>query len=331
MRWPFPDHDLQGEAEMKYHDFYFPSSSGLTQIHVNVWLPEDRPIRGVVQIAHGVAEYGMRYAPFAAFLCDQGYAVLAGDHLGHGQSTIPGKPMVYLGEEDGWRCVVEDLEKLRQMICAQYPHLPVCLFGHSMGSFLTRTHMILYPGLYDGYILCGTGYPSAVSLHFGRWLSGWMAHRRGKAAYSSLLEKLAFGRYNQRFAPNRTTFDWGSRNEENVDAYLADPLCGQPSTIGLFHDLFGGLLYITKGENIAQMSKERPVLLISGSDDPVGDMGRGVHKTCQAFRNAGVRDVRMKLYPGLRHEILNERENQTIFGHVASWLETHMLTGREST
>ncbi len=308
---------------MEYSEFSFPSHSGLTQIHVNQWLPSSGDIRGVVQIAHGVAEYGKRYEDFAEYLCGQGFAVFANDHLGHGKSLIPNRPRVYLGEENGWWNVVEDMEKLRCLIAEQFPHVPVYLFGHSMGSFLTRTHMIVHPGSYDGYILCGTGHPGAMTVSSGKFLADRKISKYGKAAYSPMLDKMAFGNYNKKFAPNRTSFDWGSLNEENVDAYLADPLCGGDTSLGLFRDMFEGLRYITRRDNADRMDKEAPVLFISGADDPVGDMGKGVKKACNMFKSVGVKDVEMKLYPKLRHEILNEKENREIYGDVGKWLDAH--------
>ena len=143
-------------------EYFFPSSDGKTLIHVNQWTPVGREIVGVVQIAHGVAEYGARYAPFAQFLCDHGFAVVANDHLGHGQSLIADSPMVYLGEEDGWRHVVDDIEELRRRTAKVFAGKPYFLFGHSMGSFLSRTHLIRYPGRLTGCVLCGTGHQAAV-------------------------------------------------------------------------------------------------------------------------------------------------------------------------
>ncbi len=309
---------------MDYSEFIFPSCSGLTQIHVNQWLPSDGNVRGVIQIAHGVAEYGKRYEDFARFLCRKGFAVLANDHLGHGQSQIPDCPRVYLGEVNGWWNVVEDMEKLRRLIADRFPQLPIYLFGHSMGSFLTRSHMILYPGKYDGYILCGTGHPGAMTIGCGKILADCKIRKHGKTACSPFMDQLAFGNYNKKFSPNRTSFDWGSLNEENVDAYLADPLCGGKTTLGLFRDMFEGLRYIISEDNIRKMDKHAPVLFISGGDDPVGDMGNGVKKAYERFQAAGLEDVQMKLYPTLRHEILNEESNMQVYRDVGTWLDAHI-------
>ncbi len=303
-------------------EFYFPSSDGRTLIHVNQWTPLGGPVAGVVQIAHGVAEYGARYEPFARFLCGHGFAVVANDHLGHGKSLVEGCPMVYFGDKDGWRHAVEDMEELRRRTAKVFPGVPYFLFGHSMGSFLSRTHLIRYPGRLDGCVLCGTGHMSPALIAGGKLIADREIRRLGRKAYSAKADQLAFGAYNKPFAPNRTRFDWISASEANVDAYIADPLCGGDTTLGLFRDMLGGLGIITKQANIERMDKDLPVLFIAGDQDPVGEMGKGVRRAYQAFRKAGVRDVSIKLYHGLRHEILNEASRRYVYQDVLDWLET---------
>ena len=306
---------------MIHSEYFFPSSDGKTLIHVNQWTPLNREIRGVVQIAHGVAEYGGRYAPFARFLCKNGFAVAANDHLGHGLSRIPDRPMVYLGDEDGWRHVVDDIEALRRQTARVFPGKPYFLFGHSMGSFLSRTHLIRYPGVLTGCVLCGTGHMSAPVIAGGRLVADREIRRLGRTAFSARADALAFGTYNRPFAPNRTRFDWVSRSEENVDAYIADPLCGGDTTLGLFRDMLDGLSYITRQSNMDKMDADLPVFFIAGDQDPVGDMGKGVRKAHDCFKKAGIRDLSIKLYHGLRHEILNEASRQYVYRDVLDWLE----------
>ena len=304
-------------------EYYFVSSDGKTLIHVNQWTPLKREIRGVVQIAHGVAEYGARYAPFAQYLCDQGFVVVANDHLGHGLSQVENRPMVYLGDENGWEHVVDDMESIRARTAKVFPGKPYFLFGHSMGSFLARTHLIRYPGRLSGCILCGTGHMNALIVSGGKMIADAEIKKLGRTAYSERADQLAFGAYNKRFAPNRTSFDWVSLNEENVDAYIADPLCGGKTTLGLFRDMMGGLGIICNQANINKMDKKLPVFFISGDQDPVGDMGKGVEKACSCFKKAGLGDVAIKLYHGLRHEILNEKTRQYVYLDVLEWLNAH--------
>jgi len=274
-----------------------------------------------VQLAHGVAEYARRYEPFARYLCDNGFVVVANDHLGHGRSVVENCPMVYLGDEDGWTHAVDDMEQLHQRTARVFPGKPYFLFGHSMGSFLARTHLIRYPGALDGCVLCGTGHMSAPIIAGGKLIADKEIKRLGRKAYSVKADQLAFGAYNKRFAPNRTAFDWLSTNEANVDSYIADPLCGGKTTLGLFRDMLGGLGFITSQSNMGKMDKDLPVLFIAGDQDPVGDMGKGVQKACDFFKKAGLRDVNIKLYHGLRHEILNETTRQYVYRDVLDWLD----------
>lgn len=305
-------------------EYYFPSSDGSTLIHVNQWTPAGRKIKGVVQIAHGVAEYGKRYEPFAKFLCSHGFVVTANDHLGHGQSLIDGAPMVYLGKTDGWRHVVDDMEELRRRTAKVFSGKPYFLFGHSMGSFLSRTHLIRYPGLLDGCILCGTGHQSAAVIAGGKLIADKEIRRLGKNAFSVRADALAFGAYNRHFTPARTKFDWVSASTENVDAYIADPLCGGDVTLGLFRDMLDGLSFLTKQSNMNKMDKELPVFFISGDQDPVGDMGKGVEKAYRCFKKAGIRDLQIKLYHDLRHEILNENSKLYVYQDVLDWLSARI-------
>jgi len=307
----------------KREEFYFPSADGKTQIHAVEWTP-DGEARAVVQIAHGVAEYALRYEPFAQFLCAHGFLVAANDHIGHGQSLAPGAAPLYFGEKNGWQNVVADIRALRARTGDKHPGLPYFLMGHSMGSFLARTYLIDYPGTVDGAIIMGTGQQNAATIAGGRFFAKLEGKKLGFDKFSPTVDKLAFGAYNKPFAPNRTAFDWLSVNEENVDRYIADPLCGGQTSVGLFLEMLGGIGYIGKAANVKKMDPKIPVLFISGEMDPVGSMGKGVKQAYESFRAAGVKDVTLKLYPGLRHEILNEKEKDQVCADLLAWLEQHL-------
>jgi len=304
-------------------EFYFSSSDGKTPIHAVEWTPEGEPV-GVYQIAHGVAEYALRYAPFAEFLCGRGFVVVANDHIGHGLSIAEGAAPLYFGKTDGWTHVVDDMAALRRQTELKYPGLPYFLMGHSMGSFLARTYLIRYPGTVTGAVIMGTGQQSGGTVALGRLAAKLIGGRKGLDKPNAAVSNLAFGSYNKPFEPRRTDFDWLSVNTENVDRYIADPLCGGEATVGLFLDMLGGIAFIGKQANVARMDKNMPVLFISGAMDPVGDLGKGVRKACESFRQAGVRDVTLKLYPGLRHEILNEAEREQVYADIRAWIETRM-------
>jgi alpha-beta hydrolase superfamily lysophospholipase len=189
-----------------------------------------------------------------------------------------------------------------------------------MGSFLARTYLIRYPGTVDGTVIMGTGQMSPALISGGLAVAAVEGRRIGEENASALVSKLSFETYNKVFAPNRTGFDWLSVNEANVDAYIADPLCGGNASIGLFREMLGGMRFIAKPEQLKKMNLNTPILFISGGMDPVGDCGKGVQRAYDSFRKAGVRDVSLKLYPNLRHEILCETERETVFADIYEWL-----------
>ena len=304
---------------MVRNEFTFLSADGKTPIHAVEWLPEGQA-RAVLQISHGVSEYILRYEPFAEYLTARGFAVAGHDHLGHGQSVAEGSARLYFGPRGSWNWVVDDIDQRRNLAKAKFPQVPYFLMGHSMGSFLARTYLIRYPGAVDAAVIMGTGQMSPAIIAGGKAVAAEEAHRVGEDQTSSLVDKLAFGAYNKRFAPNRTGFDWLSLNQDNVDRYMADPLCGGNATIGLFREMLGGLSFIAKPENLKRMNLNIPVLFISGEMDPVGDCGKGVKRAFESFRKAGVRDVSLKLYPELRHEILNETCRETVYEDIYQWL-----------
>lgn len=302
-----------------HSEFYFPSSDGKTQIHVEQWLPEGE-IKAVLQISHGVSEYVGRYAPFAEYLTEHGFAVIGGDHLGHGKSVAEGAPRIFFGESDGWNHVVDDVARLRALGKEKFPNVPYFIMGHSMGSFITRTYLIRYPGDVDGAIIMGTGQQGALLTGAGRMVAKHIGRKQGFGTTSKTVNNLAFGSYNKPFEPKRTDFDWLSANPDNVDRYIADPLCGEDATVGLFYEMLGGIRFVGKQENVNKMDTAKPVLFISGADDPVGGT-KGVTAAYKTFKKAGVSDLTLKLCPGLRHEVLNERENAEIYAYILNWLE----------
>jgi len=310
---------------MGCREFTFLSADGKTAIHAAEWMPEGTP-RAVLQIVHGVSEHILRYAPFAEYLTAHGFAVVGHDHLGHGTTVAPGAPRLYFGPKGSWDWVVQDIETLRQMSRERFPGIPYFLLGHSMGSFLARTHLIRHPGVTDGAVIMGTGQMAPLLIKGGRAVAAIESLRVGEEHGSPLVQALSFKTYNKIFAPNRTGFDWLSVNEENVDSYISHPLCGGNPSIGLFREMLWGMGFIAKPEQLKRMDVTTPILFISGGMDPVGDLGKGVERAYESFRAAGVQDVSLKLYPGLRHEILNETEREMVYEDVRLWLESKLPT-----
>ena len=305
---------------MKTETFDFPTSSGV-DIFTRKWLTEaGTPLKAVVQIAHGMAEHSGRYERFARTLCHQGIGVYANDHRGHGQTAGSLEAMGFFAQEHGWDLVVEDMERLTDIISSAHDETPIFLLGHSMGSFLSRAYVARSPEKIRGVILSGTGGDPGFLGKIGKAVATLETWFKGKKAPSPLLNSLSFGGFNKAFKPNRTDFDWLSRDEAEVDKYVADPYCGGIFSAGFFSDLIGGINEINKAQVIAQVPRDLPILFLSGNQDPVGDGGKGVRQVFHAFQRAGINDVRMKLYDGARHEILNETNREEVFEDIIQWI-----------
>ncbi len=297
----------------------FRSKDGVHNCHVSLWRPEGAP-RAVVQIVHGVAEHMGRYDHFARYLADHGFAVCGEDHLGHGKTVDDGK-YGYFGRKDGWTLVTADVRRLRVLMGERFPGAPYFLLGHSMGSFLARTYLCAYPGTVDGCILSGTGQEKPALVAAGKAAARAVCALRGPETVSPLLNKLSLGAYNDQFKPTRTTADWICRDEAVVDAYLKDPFCTFLPTAGMFRDMMEGLQYISDEDTLSQMDPSTPVYLFSGDRDPVGANGEGVKRVYGFFKDHGTADLTMKLYPGGRHEMLNEIDKGEVYADVLAWLE----------
>ena len=304
-----------------FQDFYFQSSTGRTSIHALKCVPDGKP-RAVVQIAHGIAEHIARYDAFAAFLAEHGYIVVLHDQLGHGKSAPDEAHLGFFSEENGWEKAVQDIRSLHDKTAAKYPGKPYFIFGHSMGSFLTRTYLIRFRTGLDGAVISGTGHQSPALVSAGKVMSAIDIRRNGPMHKSDFLNKMAFGTYNDKFENPRTSSDWLSRDEAAVDLYNEDPLCGFVPTAGLLHDMMNGIAFVTQPKNIARMKKDLPILFVSGDCDPVGEQGRGVIRAYKCFLKAGMKDVTMKLYHGGRHEMLNETNRAEVYEDVLSWLNS---------
>lgn len=303
-----------------FKEFYFTSSTGRNQIRVKQCTPDAEP-KAIVQIAHGIAEHVDRYTEFMEYLASNGYLAVANDHLGHGKSLRPGEPLGFFADEDGWDYVVADMVKLHDRISGEYPGLPHIMFGHSMGSFLTRTYIIKHPDKYDAAILSGTGQQAKALVLGGYAAAAASVKLYGPRKIGDKLNDLAFGAYTKGIENPRTSFDWLTRVDSEVDKYIADPLCGFVATVSLFRDMMGGVKFITNQKNINTMSKTQPIYFMSGDRDPVGDYGKGVDRAYKAFCKAGLHDVMMRLYPGGRHEMLNEENKYQVYKDITAWLD----------
>ncbi|OCL26199.1 alpha/beta hydrolase [Orenia metallireducens] len=305
---------------MKKRTFTFGVEDGI-DIFVYNWSAENKQkVRGIVQIAHGMAEHAGRYEEFAKELVNSGYIVYANDHRGHGRTAANLEELGYFADKEGWTLVIKDMYQLTVMIRSKYPQIPIFLFGHSMGSLLARTYIMEYGQEIDGVILSGTSGRKGILGEIGIIIAKLEVKLKEERARSYLLNKLSFASYNKAFKPNRTPFDWLSRDQREVDKYIQDEFCGVVSTASFYNDLLTGLKEVNKLENIKKVPDYLPIYIISGKEDPVGAYGRGVLQVYQDYKKVELRDLTYKLYEGSRHEILKEINREEVFKDILVWL-----------
>ncbi len=289
----------------------FPSATGLCDIRYRMWVPEDP--HAALQITHGMAEHIDRYDEFASFLAENGVLAYGNDIASHGKSIAPGVPKGYFGEKNGWDAVVQDMRTMRDLVKKDYLDIPFILLGHSMGSFLARTYAGRDGADFDAFIFSGTAGANPV-LGIAKLIAKSEIKKTGGKLPSTTLFNLSFGAYNNAFKPNRTAVDWLSRDNAKVDAYAADENCGFPFTAHAMYDVFTGLTEISN-EKWASRVPKRPILVISGAMDPVGNNGKGVKQVYNWLVKTG-HQPEMKLYEGGRHEMLNEINRQDVYRDV---------------
>lgn len=308
---------------MKVENFTFKDKGDL-EIFVYKWLPDEKmQVKGVVQIAHGMAETAARYSGLASALTSNGFIVYANDHRGHGKTAGETSKLGDLGE-DGFNSMVENMKSLNEMIKKENLNLPIFLFGHSMGSFLTQRYICLYGSGLKGAILSGSCGKQGIIIDIARLIAKGEIKKIGRGAKSNKLNKLSFGSYNNCFKPTRTDFDWLSRDNKEVDKYIDDPFCGTIFTAGFFYDFLGGLKSIADKREIKKVPKDLPIYIFSGDKDPVGKSGKGVLKLVRSYKEHGIKDLTYKLYKDGRHEMLNEVNKGEVIEDVIKWLNMHI-------
>ncbi|WP_069812306.1 alpha/beta fold hydrolase [Streptomyces sp. TP-A0874] len=299
---------------------HLPTTGG-TQVAVHTWLPAGRPPRALLQIAHGAAEHALRYDRFARFLVDHGYGVVASDHRGHGGTAASTGGYGIVGP-DSWRGIVADLRAVGDRARREHPEAPLILLGHSMGSMLARDCAQEYGRELGGLILSGTfrSLPGAEIEGSIRQLEREIADN-GRRAVSSYVPDL-FASFNDPYE-HRTGFEWLSRDEAEVDRYVADDRCGFPFSAGLALDWVMAVRKINDPGNLTRIPAELPVHIAVGTEDPCNQRMTLVYELLEDFRWLGTRELSWKGYPGARHEILNETNRDEVQQDLLAWLEQH--------
>lgn len=303
----------------------YPSRDGSSTIRALVWEPDDaaRPDfspRAIIQLVHGMSEHVERYAPFAEFLVGHGFVVCANDHVGHGKTAASERDLGHMPLEEGEDVLVEDVHALRERVHERYPDALHVMFGHSMGSFVTRVYLTRHADGLSAAILCGTGQQPRVQSLAGKLLTRAVAAFAGERHVSRLVDSMGAGAYGRAIKGARTSVDWIATDPQVMDEYIADPLCGQPFSVGAYATLASLVADATELRLARRVPRDLPLLFIAGAEDPVGDCGRGVARAVDEYRNAGVRLVEKTIYPGARHEILNEPVRETVWADVEAFL-----------
>lgn len=311
---------------MVKEELCFDSRDGKTKLHAVRYSPDDpKQVRCILQIVHGMAEYAERYQEFAEFLTARGFVVTGDDHLGHGKSVEEGGKYGYFCEQDPATVVVRDVHRLKKMTEALYPDVPYVIMGHSMGSFITRNYMYRYGTGIKGAVIMGTGMQPMGTLRMAKAAAGIQKFFCGSGHVSRFIDKLAFGAYNKRIPDPQSGVDWLSRDHARVEQYIADPLCGFTFTVNGFATLFELVSRLYSKENLSHIPKGLPVFMVSGDADPVGDYGRGVKKAYDSLVAAGLENIKLKMYEGGRHELLNETNRDEIMQDIYGWIEGAIL------
>lgn len=285
------------------------------KIHTYTW-QVDNP-KAWVHINHGMSEHAARYGQFAQELNKQGYSVVAHNHRGHGKS--PSTQLGYFSAKQGWEKTLADIDTVRDTVCKG--GVAYYLMGHSMGSFIVQAYMVNTTRNVDAMILSGTNFQAPAIAKTARMIAKFERWRLGANKPSKLLQFLSFASFNQGFKPNRTDFDWLSKDQAQVDAYIEDPLCGFDCSTQLWIDLLSGLITLFTPASFTMIQKNLPIYIFGGELDPVGEKGKGLVKLLAAYNKAQQQNVRMKLYESGRHEMLNETNREEVVSDLCGWLK----------
>lgn len=288
------------------------------KIWLYTWNKVENPI-GVIQIFHGMAEHAARYTEFAEFLNLKGYIVYADDHRGHGKTADEIDSLGDIGN-DGFNMIVEDEYIITKIIKEEYPELPVIVLGHSFGSFIAQEFLIRYGSEIDGIILIGSAAKKGLEVVSGKQIAMIQRKLKGEKTKSNLIDKLSFGGYNKRVKYPKNKFEWLNRDIKEVEKYIEDPYCGTIFPIIFYTNLLNGLNRLYKKERLEFIPKDIPVLILSGQEDPVGKYGKAVRSLQRIYLAIGIKNVKLKLYEGCRHEILLEINRNEIFDDIDKWV-----------
>lgn len=293
-----------------------------TGAQLNLHMREaDGAARGVVQVNHGLAEHAARYARFADFLAARGFATYAHDHRGHGGTTAPDAPPRMFGPHPSGDKVIADVEAVHALIAQRHPGLPVITFGHSMGGLIAMNHTLRHPGRAAAAALFNAQFTPGLAVAGAKAVLAWERFRLGSDAASRIIPRLTFRAWSKKIRNRRTEFDWLSRDADEVDKYVADPLCGWDASVAMWTDLFGFIAYVNDDTHFAGLPQDKPFYLVGGAHDPSTEGGKLVTRFEKRLRAKGFSNLVSRVYPETRHECLNDINRDTVMQDFASWAE----------
>lgn len=289
-----------------------------TKLHMYEWTGNDiKSAKAVVQLIHGSAEHAKRYDEFATYFTNNDYIVVGDDHRGHGKTAKSEADLGFFAEENGWEIIIDDLYEVTKYIKTTYPNLPIVMFGHSMGSFMARHYIIKYGNNIKAIVICGTASYNKMLLKLAIKLAKHNQKKYGPKTKDKKIWSMSYAKFNKHFKKEKelTGVEWISTNKKIQENFKKDPLTGQIFSTSAFKDMFIGLLFIHEEANINKAPENLPILFISGSDDPVGNYGKGVKKTYKKLKKHH-KNATMKIYPHCRHEIMNEPIKEIVFQDI---------------
>jgi alpha-beta hydrolase superfamily lysophospholipase len=308
---------------MQVKEYTYKSASGLVDIKAWQWYNENKDVKAVIQMHHGMAEHSGRYKNFIKAFTDLGYAVFMNDMINHGKSNDDKSLLGYFGDKDGYKNIIRDAHTLSNIAKKEYPDKKFIIAGHSMGSLIMRSYINMFGNDFDGAIFIGTSGSNPVA-KTGLVIIDTVGKVKGLEHKSPLINKIGFSAYDKPFE-HRTSYDWGTRDTKSVDDYVADEYCGYLFSVAGYRDLSLLVMDCNSDDWFKNVAKDMPVLLTSGTMDPVGNYTKGVKEVYQRLLDTGHSNVTLKFYENARHEILNELNKEEVYSNINQWIEKNVL------
>ena len=278
--------------------------------------------KAIIHIAHGMVEHANRYSRFADELCKSGYAVYSHDIRGHGQTEAKDAPQGVLAKSNGFQVILKDQNDVMKLIKERHPNKLIVCFGHSLGSIINLNFAIRYPEMVNGLACWNSGIETGILPRASRIILSIESFFRNPNLPSLIAWKLSFGAWNAKFKPNRTDFDWLSQDENEVDLYVNDPLCGFEASISMWRDILDGVFFAGNKKNLRKLEKKLPVHIVGGSSDPCTNNGKDMKQLAIKLKNNGLTDVKCTILEATRHESLNEINRVNTTKEFIDWLDS---------